>query len=177
VLLLGLGDVPARLLAEVAEALRTGLAVTARAGPLLDRPGYAFNDERRQYHAAAVLRRVSALRAGVGGIPALGIVDGDLFEPDVDHVLGEVDREAQAAVIALTRLAAPAAPLLYRRARVEALHFVGRLLGLPACTDARCPLYPSQDAGDADRKLPGLCASCRALLPGGGGAPTAASAR
>ncbi len=32
-LLLGLGEVPARLLAEVAEALRTGLAVTARAGP------------------------------------------------------------------------------------------------------------------------------------------------
>jgi archaemetzincin len=163
VLVVALGDLPPRLLPEVAAGLKGALGLGWRPGPALDRPAYAFNDARRQYHAPAVLRRLAALRSAPR-VPVLGIVDGDLFLPDDgDFVLADADRDAGAAVIALGRLSSdPAAQK--RQALVEAVHALGHVLGLPLCGDGRCAMSPSRDAADAERKGPGLCASCRSSL-------------
>ena len=147
VILVGLGDLPPRLLAEVANSLQAELGMGWRPGPLLDRPSYAFNEARRQYHAPAILRRLP----------------GELFLPDAEYVLGDADREAGAGVFAQARLAGEP-EVLRRRAQVEALHVVGHLLGLSTCLDYRCAMFASRDAGDADRKGHGLCANCRAAL-------------
>jgi archaemetzincin len=164
VILVGLGDLPPRLLPDVAVALRAELGIGWRPGPPLDRPSYAFNEARRQFHAPAIVRRLAGMRGGAArGAPVVGVLPGDLFLPDGEYVLGEADRDAGAGLFALARLAGTP-DQLRRRAQVEALHVVGHLLGLSTCLDYRCAMFASRDAADADRKGSGLCASCRAAL-------------
>jgi archaemetzincin len=166
VLLVGLGAVPVRLLAEVGRALREQLQIAVQAGGSLDRPLYALNEPREQYHAPAILRRLAGLRPTAGGAPVLGVVAVDLFVPDADaeFVLADADRDAGAAVISTKRLHSPDPVVLARRVRAEAVHAAGQLLGLSPCHDPRCAMFASGDAVDSDRKGPGLCGACRAAL-------------
>ncbi len=161
VVIVALGAVQARLVHSAAEALKE-LSVGARTGPSLDRPQYAFNKDRGQYHATSILRRLSSLRQGEA--PVVGILDGDLFLPDAPYVIGEADRDAGAAIFSLSRLSHADPDTVRRRAQVETIHAAGHLLGLSHCTDFRCAMFFSRDAADADRKGPGLCAGCRAAL-------------
>ncbi len=162
VLLVALGGVSPRLVAAAAEALAEALAIPAKIAPSLDRPQYAFNKDRGQYHATAILRRLASLRSQ--GVPVVGILDVDLFLPDAPYVIGEADRDAGAAVFSLARLAHADPERLKRRVRVETVHGAGHLLGLSHCSDFRCAMFVSRDAADADRKGPGPCPSCRAAL-------------
>jgi archaemetzincin len=163
VVVAALGDLPPRLLSEVAVALGPALGLAWRPGPLLDRPTYAWNAGRGQYHAPAVLRRLAGLRPA-SGAPVLGILDGDLFLPDDgDYVLFDADRDLGTAVMGLKRLGADPAHLP-RRAQVQAVHALGHVLGLAPCSDSRCAMHPTGEPSEADRKGPGLCASCRSTL-------------
>jgi archaemetzincin len=163
VLLVGLGAVTPRLLAEAGQAVKDALGIAPRAGPSLDRPEYAFNKERGQYHTPAILRRLASL-GGADRAPVVGVASVDLFLPDARFVIGDADRDAGAAVYSMFRLGSPDAALVSRRAQVEAVHATGHLIGLAHCTDYRCAMFLSEDASDSDRKGPGLCASCRAAL-------------
>jgi len=162
VLLVALGTVPARLVHAAGEALRDTLDMGAKIGPSLDRPQYAFNKDRGQYHATSILRRLSSLRAQAA--PVVGVLDVDLFLPDAPYVIGDADRDAGAAVFSLARLSHADPDKVKRRAQVETVHGAGHLLGLSHCTDFRCAMFFSRDAADSDRKGPGLCTSCRAAL-------------
>jgi archaemetzincin len=168
VVLAGLGTLPPRVLGEVAQGLRQVLGVGWKPAPPLDRPAYAFNEARGQYHAPAILRRLSAFRGGQAEraprAPIIALLDGDLFLPDDgEFVLSDADRAAGTGVLALVRLAGDPA-VLRHRLLVEALQLLGHLAGLPGCLDHRCAMFTSRDATDADRKGPGLCAGCRAAL-------------
>ncbi|HSD19011.1 MAG TPA: archaemetzincin [Anaeromyxobacter sp.] len=134
----------------------------AKTGPSLDRPQYAFNKDRAQYHATSILRRLAAMRAQ--GAPVVGILDVDLFLPDAPYIIGDADRDAGAAVFSLARLAHADPERVKRRTQVETVHGAGHLLGLSHCSDFRCAMFLSRDAADSDRKGPGLCASCRSAL-------------
>jgi archaemetzincin len=138
------------------------LELAARIGPSLDRPQYAFNKDRGQYHATSILRRLASLRSPP--VPVVGILDVDLFLPDAPYVIGEADRDAGTAVFSLARLAHAEAERVKKRARVETVHGAGHLLGLSHCSDFRCAMFVSRDAADSDRKGPGPCPSCRAAL-------------
>jgi archaemetzincin len=164
IVLVALGGVGPRLLVDAAAALRDVLGLATRAGPSLDRPQYAFNKERGQYHAPAIVRRLASLRAGAGGSPVLGVVDVDLFLPDAPYVLGDSDRDAGAALMSVSRLAAPDPEQLRHRVQVEAVHAAGHLLGLSHCGDARCAMFLARDAADTDRKGARLCGNCRGAL-------------
>ncbi|BDG09725.1 zinc metalloprotease [Anaeromyxobacter paludicola] len=153
------------MLAQVGEAVRVAAACRPERAPAQDRPSYAFNKDRGQYNAAAVLRRLAALRGRRDGLPVLGITDADLFEPESPYVLGDADRSDQSAVVSLARLRGeqPVPPeQLRHRVAAEAVHQLGHLLGLLHCQDSRCAMYPSQRPSDADRKQPALCRPCRA---------------
>lgn len=167
VLLVALGDTQPRSVQAAAEALRETLALPVKVAPSLDTPGYAFNKERGQYHATSILRRLATLRTGAA--PIVGILEVDLFLPDAPYVLGDADRDAGAALFSLSRLGHPDPERVRRRTKVEAVHAAGHLLGLSHCPDFRCAMFLSRDAADADRKGPGLCASCRSALGLAGG--------
>jgi archaemetzincin len=164
VLLVALGDLPPRLLAECAQALPAALGIRAKGGPSLDRPKYALNEARGQYHATSILRRLSSLRGGANGPPVVGVVEVDLFLPDAAYVISEADRDAGAAVFSIARLSHGEPADLRRRAQVETVHATGHLLGLSHCADFRCAMFLSRDAADCDRKEARLCAACRAAL-------------
>ena len=163
-LVVALGSVGLKLRAGVREALQQVLHLDVDAGPVLERPRYAFNEARRQYHTAAILRRLSALRPAAEPLPVLGLADVDLFLPDASFVLGDADRDAGAALISTARLATRDLPLLLARARVEAIHEAGHLLGLGHCEDHRCAMFLSRELAEVDRKGPGLCQGCRHAL-------------
>jgi archaemetzincin len=150
-----------RIVHAAAEALKE-LETSGKTGPSLDRPQYAFNKDRGQYHATSILRRLSSFRNKDS--PVVGILEGDLFLPDAPYVIGDADRDAGAAVFSLARLSHGDLDTVKRRAQVETVHAAAHLLGLSHCTDFRCAMFFSRDAADADRKGPGLCASCRAAL-------------
>ncbi len=165
-----LGPIARPLLADVGAALQAAFGPPADVGPGQDRPQYAFNKDRNQYHSSAVLRRLAHLPARQVAVPILGVADVDLFVPDAPFVFGEADRDAMAAVVSLARLksSADGRPVdperLRRRVQVEAVHELGHLLGLSHCSDFRCAMFLSHTAADADRKALGLCALCRAAL-------------
>ena len=162
VLVVGLGTVQPRLVQTAGEALLATLEIHARPGPSLDRPHYAFNKDRGQYHATSILRRLASL--GARDRPVVGMLDADLFLPEAPYVIGEADRDAGAAVFSRARLGHADPDRMLRRVRVETVHAAGHLLGLSHCTDFRCAMFYSRDAADCDRKGPGVCASCRAAL-------------
>jgi archaemetzincin len=162
VLLVAFGAVPHRLVQGAGDAVKATLEVPFKVGPTLERPQYAFNKDRSQYHATSILRRLSTL--GGNAVPVVGIVDGDLFLPDAPYVIGEADRDAGAAVFSVARLSHADPEKVRHRLQVETVHGAGHLLGLSHCSDFRCAMFFSRDAADSDRKGPGLCASCRAAL-------------
>jgi archaemetzincin len=162
VLLVALGAVAPKLVSAAGEAIREVLEIGSRPGPLLDRPQYAFNKDRGQYHATSILRRLATLRGREAQV--VGLLDVDLFLPDAPYVIGDADRDAGAAIFSLARLSHADPDAIRRRAQVESIHAVGHLLGLSHCTDFRCAMFFSRDAADSDRKGPGLCTSCRAAL-------------
>jgi archaemetzincin len=162
VVVVALGSLPARVVADVGAAVHAVLGIEAKAGPALERPKYAFNEARNQYHTAAILRRLAGFRAGEA--PALGVADFDLFVPDAPFVFGDADRDAGTALFSIARLANADADKVRRRAQVEAVHEMGHLLGLSHCADFRCAMFLTRDVADSDRKGPGLCATCRGAL-------------
>jgi archaemetzincin len=96
VLLVALGSVPHRLVQAASDTLRETLDISSRIAPSLDRPQYAFNKDRGQYHATSIIRRLASIRGQAA--PVVGIVDVDLFLPDAPYVIGDADRDAGAAI-------------------------------------------------------------------------------
>lgn len=160
-LLVSVGNPPPGFLKDVEEPLRTHLSISCqhRAKPLAD-PAYAFNKDRQQYHANAIMRRLAPLMEP-GHRFAMGVADVDLFDPDSAFVFGEADREARVAVVSVFRLKGAAAETVRRRVQVEAAHQAGHLLGLSYCEDPRCVMFLAQSPADVDRKGMTVCSLCR----------------
>jgi archaemetzincin len=160
-LLVSVGNLPPGLMKEIEEPLQAYLAITCQVGtqPLAN-PAYAFNKDRQQYHANAIMRRVAPLLEP-GHRFAMGVADVDLFVPDSPFVFGETDREAKVAVISAFRLKGASAETVRRRVQVEALHQAGHLLGLSYCEDPRCMMFLALSPADVDHKGMTLCNLCR----------------
>jgi archaemetzincin len=169
-LVVALGPVSRALLGDIGTALTEVYGPPVEVAPAQQRPDFAFNKDRNQYHSTAILRRLGQLRAEPAAPPVLGITDVDIFIPDAPFVFGEADRDSRTAVVSLSRLTQgpdrkPAHPdRLKRRAQVESVHELGHLLGLSHCQDAHCAMFLSHKPADSDRKGPGLCGSCRSAL-------------
>lgn len=140
--------------------------VTIMDPPLAD-PRYAFNPTRQQFNAGSIVRKLgqSHLHPGRNGI--LAVTNADLFEPELDYVLGSGDKDAHAAVIGLHRLGNYDERLA---SRLQALAgwAVGHAMGLRDCDDSRCLMKPAEVAADLDRRNNTLCTPCRTLLARGG---------
>jgi len=159
--LVSVGGLPAVFLKTLEESLLTQMAITATASRAqLPAPSYAFNKDRNQYHSNAIMRRLAPLLEGFDFV--LGLADVDIFVPDSPFVFGESDRESKVAVISVFRLRQNAdSEVFKRRARVEAVHQAGHLLGLSNCDDSRCVMFLATSTSDIDRKGISLCNVCR----------------
>lgn len=165
ILIIPFGSVSKSLCRDLGEAITEIVGLPASVGVPLGEPKYAFNPGRDQYHTAAILRRV-AQALGKGDTLGIGVVNGDLFTPDLNFVFGDADRAERAGVISITRMDQTwygrdaDHALLMRRALSESLATVGHILGLPHCTTDSCAMFLSNTLSDTDRKRGRFCDGC-----------------
>jgi archaemetzincin len=129
-------------------------------------PQKAYNSLRAQYNSTKVLKVLETLKPESCGF-LLGVVDEDLYVPELNFVFGEADVLARVAIIALPRLRQeyyglePDKDLFLLRASKEAIHELGHTCGLGHCADKRCVMHFSNSLRDTDIKEPRFCATCR----------------
>jgi len=131
-------------------------------------PLYAYNKKRNQYLSTAILSALMGQKEYAPYEKILGIVDHDLFVPELNFVFGEAS--PRVAVISISRLSQTFyrlpedQDLFHRRVLTEAVHELGHTYGLGHCENPRCVMFFSNSLPDTDRKGPEFCQRCRKSL-------------
>lgn len=158
--------------AEILDILTAGLSrvfdkdVLIR-GEMPD-PDFAFNERRRQYLASDILYALIERTGLTKQERVLGIVDHDLYVPDLNFVFGVA--HGAGAVISLTRLRQgfhglpENISLFHHRVLIEAVHELGHTYGLGHCNNDHCVMFFSNSLTDTDRKGTEFCGKCRGRL-------------
>jgi archaemetzincin len=163
---MALGEIQASVLAHLCAALTETFERPCRVGSALPVPEYASAPRRAQYSAQALLQQLLPRQAE----RVLGVVDLDLYVPELNFVLGLADRREKRAVIALPRLrqrfygARDDEALFLARAVKEAVHELGHTYRLEHCPDRRCVMTFSNSLADTDYKGQEFCPRCRKRL-------------
>lgn len=166
--LVRLGTVGEAVLKIVAANLQEILHVPVDILPARQTPEFAYNDTRKQYHAALILNKLAESRRPHPRIMAL--VSVDLFIPVLTHVFGEAQIGGRAAVVSLHRLrqkeegGRASLDTFYERAAKVALHEVAHTFDLVHCSQAECIMRLSSGPGDLDELPLFFCEYCEAFL-------------
>jgi len=154
------------VLTQLCTALARTFGRECRIGTPLPSPDYAYNPHRKQYVADPILKR---LHPG-NSERVLGVVDLDLYVPDLNFVFGLADRFGRRAVIALPRLRQSFCggrddeTLFSARIVKEAVHELGHTYGLGHCRDRRRVMAFSNSLMDTDYKNQEFCPRCQEQL-------------
>lgn len=169
VVILPIGDIDEVMLQGITTEVAAMYGRTVQLEKSLPVPKYAYNPSRDQYHSASILKRVeSAMKPEWDS--AIGVVDVDLFVPEVPFIFGEADRSTRAAIISLSRLRPELgtqdsrSELLRKRLASEVIHQMGLIRGLAHCPNNRCVMFMSTTVQETDKKGLQLCANCRKRL-------------
>ncbi|MFW9863922.1 MAG: archaemetzincin family Zn-dependent metalloprotease [Candidatus Thorarchaeota archaeon] len=133
-------------------------------------PENAYDVKRSQYKARPFLKTLDIYTDH--STHALGLVNLDLFVPDLNFIFGTAQFGGN-AVVALPRLRQSfyGLPdddsLFFQRTVKEVFHELGHVLGLRHCTD-HCVMQFSNSLSDTDRKPDSFCQGCLLLLEEGG---------
>lgn len=134
-------------------------------GEGMPEPGYAYDHKRKQYLSTAILNTILGQKEYAHYEKILGMVDHDLFVPELNFVFGQASPKA--AVISLTRLRQifyhlpEDQTLFHQRILTEAVHELGHTFGLEHCGNTRCVMFFSNSLMDTDRKGSEFCATCK----------------
>jgi archaemetzincin len=162
--LIPIGEIESAILEEVARSLEQIFGIHVRKEKPMAVPSDTFKAFREQYHSTSLLQRLRISYPFERGSAALlGIIDRDLFVPELNFVFGEADAATQTAIISLARLRTefyglpPDDELLKSRAIKEAVHEMGHMYGLTHCPDPECVMFFSNRLEDTDTKGTDLC--------------------
>ncbi|NWF52939.1 MAG: archaemetzincin family Zn-dependent metalloprotease [Nitrospirae bacterium] len=157
---------------ETIEALKDNLSRVFNRrvfiGKEMPEPHYAFNKKRNQYLSTAILNAIKEQKEYAPYERILGIVDHDLYVPELNFVFGEASTKV--AVISLTRLRQgfyglpEDSNLFQKRVLTEAVHELGHTYGLGHCSNPHCVMFFSNSLMDTDRKGSELCPRCKSKL-------------
>ena len=130
-------------------------------------PEAAYDKNRRQYRSNQILGIVQSFAANAKEANrVLGVIDADIFVPELNFVFGEAAFPGKAALISLKRLkpefagAKPNPELYTLRSVKEAVHEVGHTLGLKHCPRSSCVMHFSNSIFDTDKKQRLFCDEC-----------------
>ena len=130
----------------------------------------AFDATRRQYYSSLLLMLVREHSKKTDADKTLGVIDLDLFVPQLNFVFGEAESPGKAAVVSLARLHPefygnhPDESLFLERAAKEAVHETGHTFGLAHCSDPSCAMSFSNSIHEVDLKGPTFCPKCSSRL-------------
>ncbi|MGC8816677.1 MAG: archaemetzincin family Zn-dependent metalloprotease [Candidatus Hadarchaeum sp.] len=131
-------------------------------------PPNAYDAQRQQYRAETVLHYL-LLRANKDSV-ILGIVNVDIYVPELNFVFGLSQLLGRGALVSIYRLnpafygQAPDPELFWIRAKKEAVHELGHVFGLDHCNNPRCVMSFSNSILEVDRKSSEFCNRCRVRL-------------
>jgi archaemetzincin len=166
ILLVEIGGVAPEILTHLREVIESTFGCRCAAGASLPMPAFAYVPQRNQYSARNILGKLR--REGDGRV--LGVVDLDLFVPEMNFVFGLADPAGGRAVVALPRLRDSfygkrenQASFLGRTAK-EAIHELGHTYGLEHCMKHSCVMAFSNSLQDTDQKSERFCTRCMSKL-------------
>ena len=162
-----LGNVDNRIIEELKEILGHTFGCPLEIAGKLDMPHKAYNSKRGQHLASELLTTLKA--SGIApGARILGIVDVDLYAPELHFVFGWADDiPSDVAIISLYRLKQELPPdygLFLNRAAKEAIHELGHTFGLEHCPKIKCVMHFSNSLHDTDVKEMTFCSQCHPKL-------------
>ena len=102
ILLVPVGEVDRKVIEVLQNELRKVFNKPVMIGKGMSEPDDAFNQKRNQYLSTAILNTIMEQKEYASYGKILGVVDHDLYVPELNFVFGEAGRRA--AVISLTRL-------------------------------------------------------------------------
>ncbi len=166
IVIIPIGETDQNTIDPIACALRETYESETVISDAVPIPEKTYNSRRRQHHATRILKALETLKPRGYDI-VLGVIDRDLYVPELNFVFGEADVMARIAVIGLPRLRQeyyglePDRALFLLRAAKEAIHETGHTCGLGHCPDPRCIMHFSNSLRDTDAKEPRFCVVCR----------------
>jgi archaemetzincin len=150
------GVIPADVVTKVGTTVATNLHARTVLAPGIALAPSAFDERRRQYSSTEILQTLAAVKHDEWE-RVLGVVDVDLYVPDLNFVFGEADMARGVAVFSLARLrpsgsSQRATALFLKRAATEAIHELGHTYGLGHCRNPHCVMWFSNTLAESDRK-------------------------
>ncbi len=168
IVLVAVGEVDPKVIEVLKDDLKKVFGKEVGVGKGMPEPQYAFNQKRNQYLSTMILNTIMNEKEYRLYEKVLGIVDHDLYVPDLNFVFGEASQKV--AIISLSRLRQefynlPEDQTLFnRRALTEAVHELGHTYGLAHCGNPRCVMFFSNSLIDTDKKGSEFCLKCKGKL-------------
>lgn len=165
--LVPVGPLDDAVLRNLAPELKARFHVDIQRGEPLPIERDWLDTTRDQYRAGPILDAIVDRRRP--GFRSLGIIDADIFAPNLDFIFGQAIVGGCCAIIGLARLREEFyhreadAELFARRTLIEAVHELGHTSGLDHCPDRHCVMFFSRTIQDSDRKGPDFCRICDPL--------------
>jgi len=167
--ILPVGHVDSEVMAGVQQGLVKTFPDTACVviKTVLPFPKLAFDKKRNQYSSSAILNEIKVFASQNEKFHrVLGVVDVDIFMPELNYVFGEAYTPGRAALISLWRLkpqfygGGGGSDVFVLRALKEGIHELGHTLGLKHCPSSLCIMHFSNSIFDTDKKQSLLCDQC-----------------
>jgi len=165
ILIIPIGTIDSQILRDISDALKRAFHCHVAIAEGMSIPQNALDKKRRQYHSSTILEKIKAHKLKNLN-RALGVIDVDLYVPELNFVFGEADVYSGIAVISLVRLKQEFyglhsdRELFHLRAIKEAIHEIGHTYGLGHCQNPKCIMFFSNTLRDTDNKGPGFCTTC-----------------
>jgi archaemetzincin len=168
IVLMAVGEIDRNVIDWLKNDLNKVFNKQVSTGRGMPEPDYAYDNKRKQYLSTAILNGIMEQKEYALYEKILGIVDHDLFVPELNFVFGQASPKA--AVISLSRLRQTFyhlpedQNLFHQRALTEAVHELGHTFGLEHCGNSRCVMFFSNSLMDTDRKGSEFCTRCKNKL-------------